>query len=123
MRDSCETKLRGQTRMRRMTFALGAIVLALTAVVPPAVAATEPAQETVSANEPAAPVRKRQVRKKTGSSSQAGQRTRCKAGEKWDATASVSAGACVKRGAKTKVKTVKKSADQPAQRPLKKKVG
>ena len=92
--------------MRMMTVALGAIVLALTAVAPPALAATEPSQETVTANEPAAPAKKRQARKKAGPSTQVGNKKRCKAGERWDATASASAGACVKRGAK--VKTVKK---------------
>ena len=96
--------------MRKMTVALGAIVLALTVVAPPAMAATEPAQETVQANETARPAKKRLVRKKAGPSTQAGRRARCKAGEKWDATATVSAGACVKRGAKGRVKTVKKTA-------------
>ena len=90
--------------MRRMTVALAAIVLALTAGAPPALAATEPSQETVSANEPTAPAKKRLARKKAGSSTRVGSKARCKAGERWDATASASAGACVKRGAKTRVK-------------------
>ena len=96
--------------MRKMTVALGAIVLALAVGAPPALAATEPAQETVQGNEPTSPAKKRQVRKKAGPSTQAGRRTRCKAGEKWDATATASAGACVKRGAKGRVRTVKKTA-------------
>ena len=42
-------------------------------------------------------------------------RSRCKAGEKWNATASLNAGACEKKVAKAKVKKPAKAADKPAQ--------
>ena len=109
--------------MRKITVALSAIALALSAAALPAVAATEAQQDSVSVNQPDGSAKKRQVQRKAKSSTQARHKSKCKAGERWDATASVTAGACVKRTAKTKVKTVKKAAGEPASRQVKKKVG
>ncbi len=110
--------------MRKITVALSAIAFALSAAALPAVAATEPGQETVSVNQPAASVKKkRQVSRKAKPATQAKFASRCKSGEKWDATATPTAGACVKRSTKVKVKTAKKPADQPVTGTVKKKVG
>ncbi len=110
--------------MRKITVALSAIALALSAAALPAVAATEPGQDNVSVSQPApAAKQKRQVHRKAKSATHAKYTSRCKSGEKWDAAATSTAGACVKRSAKTKVRTAKKSADQPVARTPKKKVG
>ena len=108
--------------MRKITVALSAMALALSAMALPAVAATEPGQDTVTVTKPASSPKKRQVHRKAKPASHAKSSTRCKSGERWDAAATATAGACVKKTAKVKVKPVRKSAEQPAARPVKKKV-
>lgn len=100
--------------MRKIAIALGAIAFTMSAAAIPAVAATKPAKDAVVAAEPSktAKPKKQVVRKKVVT---AKYERKCKPGLRWDATASLSAGACVKPQAKIKVKKAgTKAADAPA---------
>ena len=103
--------------MRKMTVALSAIALLLSTVALPAAAATKPAKDGLTASESTAP-KKRLVRKAKPTRT-AKYSNKCKRGERWDAQATTSAGACVK---KARVKSASKSA-KPSSRSTQKKIG
>lgn len=102
--------------MRKFAIALGAIAFTLGAanVAAFAQSAPTPAKSTTEA-----PAPKRKVVKKvtTTKTITAKYQSRCKAGQVWDASASLNTGACVKRSAKVakvKVKSAPKAAAGPA---------
>lgn len=94
--------------MRKIAIALGAIAFALGTSVIVAEAATKTTKDGAVAGQP---VKVKKVVKKKAPSTVVKYKAKCKAGHKWDATASLSSGACVKIG-KVKVKT--KAAAKPA---------
>lgn len=95
--------------IRKALTALGAMAFALATMVVPVSAAPKAGKDTVAkeANaQPAAQTPKTALVKKAKPEQAARVKARCKAGEKWDATASLNAGACV-HAAKLKVKAAK----------------
>ncbi len=85
--------------MRKILIALGAVAFALSAAALPAAAQS-------MKKEPAA---KKKVVKKAAPKKEAvvKYKRKCKAGETWNASATISAGACQKKVAKVKSKAVK----------------
>jgi hypothetical protein len=106
--------------MRRIAIALSAIAFAVAASALPAVAAPKPAKKEVASESAAKP--KKVVVKKAKADKGPKYVSKCKAGQKWDATASINNGACVKK-ARVKVKSAPKAATAPASSPSAKKVG
>ena len=104
--------------MRKMTIALSAVAFLLCTAALPAAAATKPAKDGITASESTAP-KKRLVRKAKPTRT-AKYSTKCKRGERWDAQATNSAGACVR---KARVKSASKAANKPASRSTQKRVG
>ena len=94
--------------MRKTAIALiGAMALGLGSVAVPtdAFAAHKPEHKKVLVKKSAKPTKAKVAAK-------------CKPGEKWNATASLNAGACEKRkAAKVKVKAAPKAAEKPADKP------
>lgn len=88
--------------MRKIAIALGAIAFALGTAAIPAVAATKPAKEAQAQGAP-----KKVLVKKATPAKTAKYKSKCKAGQKWDASATLNAGACV---SKAKVKAAPKAA-------------
>ena len=105
--------------MRKIAVALGAIAFAFATSVLTAEAATKPDKAGTTAGEP---VKTKKLVKKATPSTSAKYKSRCKYGEKWDASATLNAGACIKTS-KVRVKTAPKSAETPAAKPAVKKVG
>ncbi len=95
--------------MRKMAIALSAIAFALGTAVIPAVAATKAGKEAQSQAAPAKP--KKVLVKKAKPEKAAKYASKCKAGQKWDASATLTAGACVK---KAKVKASPKATAKAA---------
>ena len=105
--------------MRKIAIALGAIAFAVSAAALPAVAAPKPAKEVAS--ESAAKPKKTLVKK--AKPSKVKYASKCKAGQKWDATAGLNNGACISKKARVKVKSAPKAAKAPVSTPATKKVG
>jgi hypothetical protein len=84
--------------MRKLLIALGAVAFALSAAALPAAAQMKKE-----------PVAKKKVVKKAAPKKEAvvKYKRKCKAGETWNASATISAGACQKKVAKAKSKAVK----------------
>ena len=103
--------------MRKIAIALSTLAFALGSAAIPAVAAKKEAPLSTAEAQP-----KKVMVKKAKPKSVAKYQRKCKAGEVWNASATASAGACVKQRAKVKVKPAAKSAAKPA-KPSAKKVG
>lgn len=97
--------------MRKLAIALGAVAFALSAAALPSVAATK-AKDTTQAESTVKAKKKRVVKKATKVTEKYSRK--CKAGQVWNPTASMSAGACEKRKAKVKVKAPSKAATKSA---------
>ncbi len=112
LRDSYDQQLEQGEVMRKIIFALGAIAFVCGTAALPASAATKPSKDPATASASASKkvlVKKAAKPAKTAKADKVAYKSKCKAGQKWDATATITAGACVKK-AKVPTKAAKKAA-------------